>query len=158
MMNNMMLAQLMKDLQDPEIMAEAQKMMNDPKFQEQMKKVTESQNFKTHMKTQQDALKDPKKLEEMTKKMQEKINVGNAQLEQAKAVRAKAEAEAKKKGDDDDDDKKKQFQDPQFVNQLLGSLPGVNPDDPAIQSALKQLNKNKTEEGDDKGKKDDDKK
>ena len=89
-------------------MAEAQKMMNDPKFQEQMKKVTESQNFKTHMKTQQDALKDPKKLEEMTKKMQEKINVGNAQLEQAKAVRAKAEAEAKKKGDDDDDDKKEE--------------------------------------------------
>ena len=27
--------------------------------------------------------------------------------------------------------------DPAFVNQLLGSLPGVNPDDPAIQEALR---------------------
>ena len=37
-------------------------------------------------------------------------------------------------------DGQQQFQDPQFVNQLLGSLPGVNPDDPAIQSALRDLN------------------
>ena len=29
-----------------------------------------------------------------------------------------------------------QFQDPQFVNQLLGSLPGVDPNDPAIRAAL----------------------
>eukprot|EP00534_Pseudo-nitzschia_fraudulenta_P001709 CAMPEP_0201120280 /NCGR_PEP_ID=MMETSP0850-20130426/4355_1 /ASSEMBLY_ACC=CAM_ASM_000622 /TAXON_ID=183588 /ORGANISM="Pseudo-nitzschia fraudulenta, Strain WWA7" /LENGTH=457 /DNA_ID=CAMNT_0047386359 /DNA_START=62 /DNA_END=1438 /DNA_ORIENTATION=- len=78
---------------------------------------------------------------------------------EAKAAASSGDGKAAESGnDDDDDDKKKQFQDPQFVNQLLGSLPGVNPDDPAIQSALKQLNKNKTEEGDDKGKKDDDKK
>jgi len=32
-----------------------------------------------------------------------------------------------------------QFQDPAFVNQLLGSLPGVNPNDPAIQQALQNL-------------------
>jgi len=38
-----------------------------------------------------------------------------------------------------------QFQDPQFVSQLLGSLPGVDPNDPAIQSALRNLN-----EGDNK--------
>ena len=49
-----------------------------------------------------------------------------------------------------------QFQDPQFVNQLLGSLPGVNQDDPAIQSALQNLNQgdkrddDKKEEGDKK--------
>ena len=35
-----------------------------------------------------------------------------------------------------------QFQDPQFVNQLLGSLPGVNPNDPAIQNALSNLQRN----------------
>jgi 26S proteasome regulatory subunit N10 len=40
-----------------------------------------------------------------------------------------------------------QFQDPQFVNELLGSLPGVDPNDPAIQAALQNLKK---KEGDDK--------
>merc|ERR1712113_35623 len=33
-----------------------------------------------------------------------------------------------------------QFQDPQFVNELLGSLPGVDPSDPAIQNALRNIN------------------
>jgi 26S proteasome regulatory subunit N10 len=63
--------------------------------------------------------------------------------------------------DDSDDKKKQEFQDPQFVNQLLGSLPGVNPNDPAIQSALKNLEEQKKDSGkkggDDK-KKDGDKK
>jgi len=49
---------------------------------------------------------------------------------------------------------KQQFQDPQFVNQLLGSLPGVNPNDPAIQSALQNLKKDT--ENDDTKKKDND--
>ena len=49
-----------------------------------------------------------------------------------------------------------QFQDPQFVNQLLGSLPGVNQDDPAIQSALQNLNNQDDKKEDDK--KDGDKK
>jgi len=44
--------------------------------------------------------------------------------------------------------KKEEFQDPQFVNQLLGSLPGVNPNDPAIQSALQNLNQDKKEDDD----------
>mmetsp|Transcript_7015 Transcript_7015/g.10508 ORF Transcript_7015/g.10508 Transcript_7015/m.10508 type:complete len:444 (+) Transcript_7015:88-1419(+) len=47
-----------------------------------------------------------------------------------------------------------QFQDPAFVNQLLGSLPGVNPDDPAIQEALRKTN----EDADKSDKKDDGKK
>jgi len=50
-----------------------------------------------------------------------------------------------------------QFQDPQFVNQLLGSLPGVNPNDPAIQSALQNLNQDdneKKKDDDDKNEKD----
>mmetsp|Transcript_87811 Transcript_87811/g.171769 ORF Transcript_87811/g.171769 Transcript_87811/m.171769 type:complete len:168 (+) Transcript_87811:113-616(+) len=45
-----------------------------------------------------------------------------------------------------------QFQDPQFVNQLLGTLPGVDPNDPAIQRALKNLQGDKKEEEDDKKK------
>merc|ERR1712194_558274 len=47
-----------------------------------------------------------------------------------------------------------QFQDPAFVNQLLGSLPGVNPDDPAIQEALRKAN----EDADKSDKKDEGKK
>lgn len=46
------------------------------------------------------------------------------------------------------------FQDPQFVNQLLGSLPGVDPNDPSIQSALENLEKSNNDGGDD-DKKDD---
>eukprot|EP00578_Thalassiosira_sp_NH16_P009311 CAMPEP_0181121778 /NCGR_PEP_ID=MMETSP1071-20121207/24932_1 /TAXON_ID=35127 /ORGANISM="Thalassiosira sp., Strain NH16" /LENGTH=435 /DNA_ID=CAMNT_0023206645 /DNA_START=125 /DNA_END=1433 /DNA_ORIENTATION=- len=41
-----------------------------------------------------------------------------------------------------------QFQDPAFVNQLLGSLPGVNPDDPAIQEALRKANEDKSDKKD----------
>jgi Ubiquitin interaction motif. len=33
------------------------------------------------------------------------------------------------------------FQDPEFVNQLLGSLPGVDPNDSSIQKALENLEK-----------------
>jgi len=43
-----------------------------------------------------------------------------------------------------------QFQDPQFVNQLLGSLPGVNPNDPAIRSALENYQLPKENDDDDK--------
>ena len=47
-----------------------------------------------------------------------------------------------------------QFQDPAFVNELLGSMPGVDPNDPEIQEALRKAQEGKK---DDK-KKDDDKK
>lgn len=49
-----------------------------------------------------------------------------------------------------------QFQDPQFVNQLLGTLPGVDPNDPSIQSALQNLQGDK--EGEEDKKKEADKK
>ena len=42
-----------------------------------------------------------------------------------------------------------QVNDPQFVNQLLGSLPGVDPNDPAIISALQNLRGKKDDEDDD---------
>jgi len=41
-----------------------------------------------------------------------------------------------------------QFQDPQFVNQLLGSLPGVDQNDPEIRNALENLNKSNTDSDD----------
>ena len=41
----------------------------------------------------------------------------------------------------DEKEEQQQFQDPQFVNQLLGSLPGVDPNDPEIQNALRDINK-----------------
>lgn len=50
-----------------------------------------------------------------------------------------------------------QFQDPQFVNQLLGSLSGVDPNDPAIQNALRNLNEASGEKKEGEDKKDDDK-
>jgi len=53
-----------------------------------------------------------------------------------------------------------QFQDPRFVNQLLGSLPGVDPNDPAIQEALRGLNegdKKDDKKGDDSKKEGDEK-
>ena len=59
------------------------------------------------------------------------------------------QSEAKKEAAKDGE---QQFQDPQFVNQLLGSLPGVNPNDPAIQSALQNLNQGDKKEDDDKKK------
>jgi len=43
--------------------------------------------------------------------------------------------------DTKEESKGEQFQDPQFVNQLLGSLPGVDPNDPQIQEALRAANK-----------------
>lgn len=43
-----------------------------------------------------------------------------------------------------------QFQDPRFVNQLLGSLPGVNPNDPAIRNALENFQSSKDDDGDKK--------
>jgi len=39
----------------------------------------------------------------------------------------------------------KWFQDPDFVNELLGSLPGVDVNDPRIQNALKEVGGNETE-------------
>jgi 26S proteasome regulatory subunit N10 len=66
------------------------------------------------------------------------------------ALQMSMQSEAKKEEGKSGEGEQQQFQDPQFVNQLLGSLPGVNPNDPAIQSALQNLN-----QGD---KKDDDKK
>ena len=47
----------------------------------------------------------------------------------------------------DDNDGAPQVNDPNFVNQLLGSLPGVDPNDPAIQNALQNL-RGKKKDGD----------
>lgn len=51
-----------------------------------------------------------------------------------------------------------QFQDPQFVNQLLGSLPGVDQNNPEIRNALENLSKSNQEKDDEKDNEDSDKK
>mmetsp|Transcript_5377 Transcript_5377/g.7383 ORF Transcript_5377/g.7383 Transcript_5377/m.7383 type:complete len:466 (-) Transcript_5377:216-1613(-) len=66
---------------------------------------------------------------------------------------AAASGEAKAEGQ-----QQQEFQDPQFVNQLLGSLPGVDPNDPGIQNALKTLNADDKEKKDDSKKDEEDKK
>ncbi|KAG7370131.1 hypothetical protein IV203_027877 [Nitzschia inconspicua] len=95
---------------DPEIMREAQKMMNDPAFQAQMKKVTESPAFKQHMQAQQEILKDPKKVKELEKKMQEKLKEGNELLEKTKAERD-AKERVKKDDENENDVKSNQTED-----------------------------------------------
>mmetsp|Transcript_38400 Transcript_38400/g.80783 ORF Transcript_38400/g.80783 Transcript_38400/m.80783 type:complete len:438 (+) Transcript_38400:180-1493(+) len=69
----------------------------------------------------------------------------DAAMQMALAMSMAGEGEEKSEGG-------QQFQDPAFVNQLLGSLPGVNPDDPAIQEALRKANEDADKKED--GKKD----
>ena len=45
-----------------------------------------------------------------------------------------------------------QFHDPAFVNRMLASLPGVDPQDPQIQAALQRINNNPPEEKRDENK------
>lgn len=61
-------------------------------------------------------------------------------------------------GDTESSSQQQQFQDPQFVNQLLGSLPGVDQNNPEIRSALENLNKSNQEKDDKKDNEDSDKK
>mmetsp|Transcript_23852 Transcript_23852/g.34075 ORF Transcript_23852/g.34075 Transcript_23852/m.34075 type:complete len:413 (-) Transcript_23852:1424-2662(-) len=85
------------------------------------------------------------------------------------AAAAGGESTAMDMGDDDDDaamqmalamsmqgesEEKTDGLDPAFVNQLLGSLPGVNPDDPAIQEALRKAKDESDKKGDEKDDKD----
>jgi 26S proteasome regulatory subunit N10 len=65
------------------------------------------------------------------------------------ALQMSMQSDAKKEGE------QQQINDPQFVNQLLGTLPGVDPNDPSIQSALQNLQGDKKEGEDDKKKEDD---
>jgi len=51
---------------------------------------------------------------------------------------------------EEDEGNNPQVNDPQFVNQLLGSLPGVDANDPAIQNALQNLREKKDDDDDKK--------
>lgn len=123
-------------MQDPEIMREAQKMMNDPAFQEQMKKVTESQGFKQHMSAQQEMLKDPKKVKELEKKMQEKLKEGNELLEQTKAERDA------KEGVKTDDDKKQPTNDDKKAEEDADKKPAAKAEDEDEMPDIPNLNLN----------------
>eukprot|EP00339_Tiarina_fusa_P014171 CAMPEP_0117063268 /NCGR_PEP_ID=MMETSP0472-20121206/44164_1 /TAXON_ID=693140 ORGANISM="Tiarina fusus, Strain LIS" /NCGR_SAMPLE_ID=MMETSP0472 /ASSEMBLY_ACC=CAM_ASM_000603 /LENGTH=414 /DNA_ID=CAMNT_0004782899 /DNA_START=111 /DNA_END=1355 /DNA_ORIENTATION=- len=80
-----------------------------------------------------------------------------AAMQMALQMSMQAEQDNKEEAKSGEVEGQQQFQDPQFVNQLLGSLPGVNQNDPAIQSALQNLNQGDKKDGDDK-KEDGDKK
>ena len=90
-------------LQDPEIMREAQKLMNDPDFQEQMRKMTSAPAFQAHMKKTQDMLKDPKKVKDLEKKMENALKEGNQLLE--KVATTKSEGAKEENGNDSDNEK-----------------------------------------------------
>lgn len=117
-------------------MREAQKMMNDPAFQEQMKKVTESQGFKQHMSAQQEMLKDPKKVKELEKKMQEKLKEGNELLEQTKAERDA------KEGVKTDDDKKQPTNDDKKAEEDADKKPAAKVEDEDEMPDIPNLNLN----------------
>jgi 26S proteasome regulatory subunit N10 len=68
------------------------------------------------------------------------------------ALRMSMQAETEDANSDESSGQQQQFQDPQFVNQLLGSLPGVDQNDPAIRSALENLQKSNEGKEDDKKK------
>jgi len=58
------------------------------------------------------------------------------------SMQIESSQEKPQKGDAESSDASTgQFQDPQFLNQIIGSLPGVDPNDPQIQEALKNMNK-----------------
>mmetsp|Transcript_3594 Transcript_3594/g.9544 ORF Transcript_3594/g.9544 Transcript_3594/m.9544 type:complete len:125 (-) Transcript_3594:98-472(-) len=102
-MNSMMLAQLMQDMKDPEIMKEAQQMMQDPAFQAQMKKMMNQPGFKTHMAKTQEAMKDPEKVKELEAKVETALKEGTEMLK--KAQDADEGDDKKKEADGEGDDK-----------------------------------------------------
>jgi len=86
--------------------------------------------------------------------MEEDDEAAAMQLALQMSMRTEGQSDSKKQ---DESSGQQQFQDPHFVNQLLGTLPGVDPNDPAIKSALKNFKGDK-KDGDDRKKKNDDKK
>mmetsp|Transcript_29208 Transcript_29208/g.35598 ORF Transcript_29208/g.35598 Transcript_29208/m.35598 type:complete len:115 (+) Transcript_29208:190-534(+) len=100
MSGNMWLAQLMQDMQDPEMMAEANKMMQSPAFQAQMKSVMQNPAFTQAMSKTQEMMKDPQKVQEMTSKMEKAISQGKTELEAAKMAAGDIAKEEASSGDD----------------------------------------------------------
>ncbi|KAI2495368.1 hypothetical protein MHU86_19170 [Fragilaria crotonensis] len=106
MSNNLMLAQLMKDMQDPEMMREAQAMMQSPEFQAHMRKMTENPNFKKAMQGTQELMKDPNKVAEMEAKVKAALADGEkklAELEAARKAAAENGEDAKPAVEEEDD-------------------------------------------------------
>uniref|UniRef100_A0A7S1XZI6 STI1 domain-containing protein n=2 Tax=Grammatophora oceanica TaxID=210454 RepID=A0A7S1XZI6_9STRA len=101
-----MLAQLMRDMQDPEIMREAQKMMQSPEFQEQMKQMAEHPHFKQAMKQTKDLMADPEKVKAVEEKMKVAVADGEKQLDAFKKAQKEVEDEKATKEGEKDEDKK----------------------------------------------------
>eukprot|EP00562_Extubocellulus_spinifer_P034671 CAMPEP_0178693778 /NCGR_PEP_ID=MMETSP0699-20121125/7890_1 /TAXON_ID=265572 /ORGANISM="Extubocellulus spinifer, Strain CCMP396" /LENGTH=223 /DNA_ID=CAMNT_0020339205 /DNA_START=20 /DNA_END=692 /DNA_ORIENTATION=+ len=95
-----MLAQLMQDMQDPELMSyftslttkrvllqqdpelmmEAKRMQESPEFKKQMKKLEGTKGFKDSMKKSKEALKDPSTAARMEAQMEHMLTKGQEQL------------------------------------------------------------------------------
>eukprot|EP00549_Striatella_unipunctata_P003665 CAMPEP_0118697196 /NCGR_PEP_ID=MMETSP0800-20121206/14340_1 /TAXON_ID=210618 ORGANISM="Striatella unipunctata, Strain CCMP2910" /NCGR_SAMPLE_ID=MMETSP0800 /ASSEMBLY_ACC=CAM_ASM_000638 /LENGTH=113 /DNA_ID=CAMNT_0006596537 /DNA_START=41 /DNA_END=382 /DNA_ORIENTATION=- len=98
--NNMILAQLMKDMQDPEMMREAQEMMNSPAFQAQMRQMTENPAFQKAIDKTKEMMSDPEKAKKMEEAMKTRITAGNNEIEQLRKERKEALGEAGATEDD----------------------------------------------------------
>ena len=77
-----MLAQLMKDMQDPEIMEEAKKMMNSKEFKKQMKTLEKDPKFKEAMAKTAKAMEDPQTAGLMAAQTEAMLRQGNKMQEQ----------------------------------------------------------------------------
>merc|ERR1719183_121998 len=75
-----MLAQLMQDLQSPEMMAEAKKMMENPEWQKKMKAFTGDAEMKEKFKSIGEDMKDAGKRAKLEAKMEAMVKLGNDQL------------------------------------------------------------------------------
>ncbi|GKY91062.1 hypothetical protein MPSEU_000724300 [Mayamaea pseudoterrestris] len=101
-MNNVMMAQLMKDMQDPEMVREAQKLMKDPAFQAQMRTMMQAPQFQQAMQKTQDAMKDPEKLKELEEKAKQALEEGNKKLSEIESARTQ-DGDQKPAADGSDD-------------------------------------------------------
>jgi len=97
-----MLAQLMQDLQDPEMMKEAQKMMNSPEFQAQMKTMAQNPQFKQAMTQTKDLMSDPEKAKAYEAKMKEALEKGTEELEEYKKKAGEVEDKDSKPAAEDE--------------------------------------------------------
>merc|ERR1719445_1712773 len=70
----------MRDLQDPELMAEAKKMMDSPAFQKQMKDMANDKAFQGSIKKSVEMMNDPAQAAAMEAKIEHMMKVGNEAL------------------------------------------------------------------------------
>lgn len=81
-----MLSQMLKDMNDPEMVREAQKMMMDPEFQNRMKVLMQHPAYQDAIRRSQEMMKDPKKVQALQKQIERAMNEGKNPIDAAKTA------------------------------------------------------------------------